>query len=89
MNMFEYVANALYSADSDKYSEFIGETDVRIRKEMVSYNAFFEKYRESVASDVSDVVNDTYLKSQGQKEGTKSYGMVVDLAVAYYKQKAE
>ena len=89
MNMFEYVVNALYSADAEKYSEVISETDVRIRKEMISYNAFFEKYRESVASDVSGAVNDTYLKSQGQKDGTKSYGMVVDLAVAYYKQKAE
>jgi hypothetical protein len=30
-------------------------------------------------------VNDTYLKSQNQKAGSKSYGLVVDLAVAYYK----
>ncbi len=89
MNMFEYVVNALYSADAEKYSEVISKTDVRIRKEIISYNEFFEKYRESVASDVSGAVNDTYLKSQGQKEGTKSYGMVVDLAVAYYKQKSE
>ena len=44
---------------------------------------FFEKYSESVASKVSDAVNDTFLKSQGQKEGTASYGRVVDLAVAY------
>ena len=74
---------------AEKYSEVISKTDVRIRKEIISYNEFFEKYRESVASDVSGAVNDTYLKSQGQKEGTKSYGMVVDLAVAYYKQKSE
>ena len=33
--------------------------------------------------DAKEVVNDTYLKFQGT-EGTKSYGMVVDLAVAYY-----
>ncbi len=89
LNMFEYVTNALYSADVEKYSEVINNTDNRIKKEMIAYNAFFEKYRESVASDVSGVVNDTYLKAQGQKEGTASYGMVVDLAVAYYNNKTK
>ena len=41
---------------------------------------------ESVASEISGVVNDTYLTIQGTP-GTASYGMVVDLAVAYYKAK--
>ena len=47
---------------------------------------FFEKYRESVASNVSEKVNNTFLEMHGT-EGTKSYGMVVDLAVAYYRAK--
>ena len=51
------------------------------------YSEFFDKYRDSVASEVSDAVNDTYLKGQGQTAGSASYGMVVDLAVAYYKTK--
>ena len=33
--------------------------------------------------DAQECVNDTYLKAQGQTAGEKSYGMVVDLAVAY------
>ena len=33
---------------------------------------------------VVGTVNDSYLQSQGTP-GTKSYGMVVDLAVAYHK----
>jgi len=53
---------------------------------MVAYSDFFEKYRDSVASEVSGVVNDTFLTIQGT-EGSASYGMVVDLAVAYYKDK--
>ena len=40
--------------------------------------------RETTVSAVSDAVNNTYLVLQGT-EGTKSYGMVVDLAVAYHK----
>ena len=45
---------------------------------------FFEKYRDNTAADVSNAVNNTYLVLQGT-EGSKSYGMVVDLTVAYYK----
>jgi hypothetical protein len=84
LNMFEYVFNALYSADEDAYYKLLDTVDFRIRYEMIAYNDFFDKYRKSVASEVSSVVNDTFLKSQGQKDGTQSYGRVVDLAVAYY-----
>ena len=57
-----------------------------VRYEMSAYADFFEKYKESVASDVSGAVNNTYLTIQGTA-GTASYGMVVDLAVAYYNVK--
>ncbi|MBR5322339.1 MAG: DUF3810 domain-containing protein [Clostridia bacterium] len=87
LNMFEYVTNALYTANPEMYYEVILKLDSRARGEMVAYSRFFEKYRESVASEVSDAVNDTYLKTQGQSSGTASYGLVVDLAVAYYKEK--
>ena len=52
--------------------------------EMAAYSVFFTKYANSTASTVTGAVNDTFLKLQGT-EGTKSYGMVVDLAVAYFK----
>ena len=56
------------------------------QREMWAYSDFFDKYRDSVASDISGAVNDAYLNFNGAEEGTKSYGMVVDLAVAYYKK---
>ena len=84
VNMVEYLSNALYSADKTLWEEVFYSLDLRIRYEMQAYNDFYDKYRESVAADVSNAVNDTYLKVQGQTEGTKSYGLVVDLAVAYF-----
>lgn len=84
LNMFEYVSGALYSANRDAYYRLIDNMDFCVRHEMISYDRFFDKYRKSVASEVSAAVNDTFLKSQGQIEGTKSYGKVVDLAVVYY-----
>ena len=62
----------------------LANIDTDVRYEMIAYSEFFDKYRDSTASKVSGTVNDTYLKIQGT-EGTKSYGMVTDLAVAYYK----
>lgn len=84
LNMYEYVANALYSADRALYSKAAANLDFKIRTEQTAYNLFFKQYAHSVSSKVSSAVNDTYLKSQGT-EGCISYGMVVDLTVAYLK----
>ncbi len=84
LNMYEYVANALYRANPDLYKEVRDTLDMDVRREMIAYNNFFSKYQNSPASSVSGAVNDTFLKFQGT-EGTASYGMVVDLTVAYYK----
>ncbi len=86
MGVLEYVLSALYTADSDRYDALLPDIDLSLRREMATYNAFFEKYRDNVAADISGAVNDSYLQSQGQTAGSKSYGMVVDLAVAYYKE---
>ena len=83
LNMYEYLNSALYSASYDTFAEVYSSLDARVRYEMISYNEFFDKYRENVAADVSSALNDNYLKAQGQEAGEKSYGMVVDLAVAY------
>lgn len=82
LSMYEYVRNALYSADKDLYKEAVSGVDIRARYEMNAYSRFFDKYRENVVADVSGTINNSYLQSQGTV-GTKSYGMVVDLACAY------
>jgi len=82
MNMYEYVSSALYSASKEYYSMIQTALDSRVVYEMRAYSTFFDKYRDNVIADVSETVNNSYLVIQGT-EGTKSYGMVVDLAVAY------
>lgn len=84
LNMYEYLRNALYAANPDYYTETYYSVPVNCRKEMAAYSKFFDKYRENVVEEVSETVNDTFLTINGT-EGTRSYGMVVDLAVAYYK----
>ncbi len=84
LNMYEYVSSALYRANSTLYAEAYATLPLCVRGELAAYSAFYERYRNSAASNVSEAVNDTFLKLHGT-EGTQSYGMVVDLAVAYYK----
>lgn len=84
LSLYEYVASALYEASDELYWKAYVTLPNRVRAEMAAYSAFFETYRDSVAGDVSEAVNDTFLTIHGT-EGTKSYGMVVDLAVAYYR----
>ena len=85
LNMFEYVVIALNGADSARYQAVYNTLRYDVRYEEIAYAEFYAKYRHSKVSNVSNAVNDTYLKLQGTP-GAKSYGMVVDLAVAYYKK---
>ena len=84
LNVYEYVASALYRADRDLYYKAVAELNGEVKDEMAAYNDFYDKYRESTVSEVSGTINNSYLQSQGTP-GTVSYGMVVDLTVAYYR----
>lgn len=85
LNVYEYVMNALYSADVTLYKAAYAELHDTVVGEERAYAVFFEKYRDNPAASVSEKTNDVYLQSQGAKEGTRSYDMVVDLTVAYYR----
>ena len=84
LNVYEYVAGALWKADQDLYYKAVSHLNAEVKAEMTAYNRFYDKYKESTVSQVSGTINNSYLQSQGTP-GTQSYGMVVDLAVAYYK----
>ena len=84
LNLYEYVANALAGADKTLYQKARASLEPLVKKEMQAYAVFFKKYQHSKVSEVSEKVNNSYLQVQGTV-GTKSYGMVVDLTVAYYR----
>ena len=84
LNAYEYVASALYRADPDLYYKAAARLGEVVKGEMAAYNDFYDRYRDTAAGQVSNAINNSYLQSQGTP-GTVSYGMVVDLTVAYYK----
>lgn len=91
LNLYEYVASALYSADKTEgktlYFDARDHLDSSVLGEMSAYSAFYKKYSNSKAGAVGNSINNAFLQANGAEEGSKSYGLVVDLAVAYYKDR--
>lgn len=75
--------NVLYEEDRAAWSEIreilSEEADVDLR----ANSEFWDKWDGAVA-EVSEQINDNYLKANGQKDGVQSYGRMADLVVAYY-----
>ena len=86
-NMLEYVASALYYADREAYAEIYDGFSDEIKGELAAYSKFYDQYRNSKAGDISNAINNAHLMANGVVEGTKSYGLVVDLTVAYFEGK--
>ena len=87
-NAFSYTFSSLYKIDQEKalelyhkYDEDINVTLVKLDRQDTSN--VYKKY-ESPLKEVSDQINDTYLKTFDEKEGIQSYGMVSDYLIAWY-----
>jgi hypothetical protein len=79
-----YITNAIYKEDSGRYSEIRELYSDRLVATMKDNYEYWENYK-GVASEIGEKNNDRFLKSTGQMEGTRSYGLVVDYLVAYVK----
>ncbi len=82
LSVFEYVSGALYDADREAYMQLSYPAGVYYDR--LAYREYYKKYAEAAVGEVSNKVNDTYLKAQGT-EGRVSYDMVTTLAVSYYR----
>jgi hypothetical protein len=74
--------NALYKADRDVWSALYATLDERIRLDWQDNNEFWASM-ETQTTRAASVVYDTYLRSNGQELGIRSYGACVDLIVAW------
>ena len=83
--LFKYFINALAVADTELFEAIYKKADSRLVGEIYAFNDFFDKYADNLAADITGGLNDAYQQIQGVEEGIASYGLVVDLAVAYYK----
>ena len=86
MLAYVYSMNALYRADRDLYREIRTQLCSQAERELELQNAFWNAYEGPVA-EVSNKMNDTYLKVNAQGDGTRSYGRMVDLLLALRRSK--
>lgn len=83
---FVYSMNALHSYDYELWLEIYESTDPRIINDMKEASEFWDSFTtpNDVLANLSENVNDAYLNANNVSDGTRSYGRVVDLLLAYY-----
>lgn len=81
-----YSMNALADKDIAAYKELRVKYSEGVLRDLRNDAEFWDKYQGKVQK-ISNKVNNTYLKSNGQQDGVESYGRMVDLLLAQYKKK--
>ncbi len=79
-----YVSNALYTVDYDHWDEQRLLLCDAVSKDLSENSIYWSRYQTKLA-EIKQTVNDNYLKFNHQEDGVKSYGRVVDLLLAYYR----
>ena len=88
-----HTGNALYRQDAELYfGIYRAHISAAVSRDLVANNEYWDQFEKPVVGDttvgeIADKVNDAYLKANDQTDGTKSYGRVVDLLLAEYKQR--
>ena len=82
-----YAQNALAKSDPARYRLFYDRLSDAVRRDQVADIAYWAQFEDTKTSEFGEKMNDTYLKANDQKEGTKSYGAMVDLLLAEYRSK--
>lgn len=80
-----YALNAYYpTAEKEDYNELCSMLSQTVLDEYAYRSEYWAQFRKKTTYKVSSAINDAYLKSNNQTDGTKSYGRVVDLMLAEY-----
>ena len=79
-----YAGNALAKADLEAYYELYGRLAPEAARDLAWNNQFWDRFDGKVA-EASTQLNDRYLKANNQEDGVRSYGRMVDLMLAYYR----
>jgi len=78
-----YCMNQLYSDDYGRFSACYELYSNAQKRDLAQHNAYWKAF-EGPVQEVSNTVNDNYLKANHQEEGVKSYDRVVTLILKWY-----
>ncbi len=77
-----HTLNALYRADRKVFNEIVILYSDGLRRDLAFVRTFWQRY-EGPAERAADRVNDAYLRANQQQDGVASYGRMVDLLLAF------
>ena len=78
--------NALYGRDGELYREVMSGLSDGVRRDLAASSAYYDAHHTSFG-EFSTQVNDAYLRVNSQSDGVASYGRMVDLLLADYRQR--
>ena len=85
---YRYCYSALYSVGTAQTAAAAARINLGVnaylRYDLKMYDRFFSSHRNETISDISDVVNDTYIKVSGDENGVDSYNQVSIYLVNWY-----
>jgi hypothetical protein len=79
-----YSMNALYKEDYEAFENLYAKYSDGVLNDLKISNDYWKQF-ETKTAEISNKVNDTYLKANNQEDGVKSYGRMVDLLLSYYR----
>ena len=86
---FDYAFSELYDDDINLAKKIAKRLDSGVIDDITHQSEYWDKYFGTPAANTSDKVYNTYLEANGEQSGTKSYGEMVDLLLAYYRKTAK
>lgn len=80
---FVFCANALYAYDKDMWAQAYSHCTDGMRADFAANSRYIDEHRGKVEQAAGNI-NNSFIKSQGVKDGSLSYGRVTELILAYY-----
>ena len=77
-----HLLNALQSRDAAAWGRIRGMCSPAVNRDLNAMGQYWQLY-EGPVSDISESINDTFLRANGQDDGVQSYGRMADLVIAY------
>ena len=85
MMALSYAGGQLRRANRDEYSRIMSAQNQYVLADRRA-NWYYWRQFEGPLTEISQNINDAYLRAQRQEDGVQSYGRMVDLLLAYYRQ---
>ena len=83
LSAYTYCINALYRADKDLWKKASEHCSDGMIRDLKNENAYWGKFKGEVM-EVSQNLNDSFIKSNRVESGILSYNLMVELLLRYY-----